>query len=87
MNLTEKELQALVAIGDNGLDNMGGDVYADLLNDNYSYFNVYDIMRLTNLSRHQSSGLISSLDEKGLIYYDMDWALTEEGINTLMGIK
>ena len=78
MNLTEKELQALIGIGDNGLDNMGGDVYADLLNDNYSYFNVYDIMRLTNLSRHQSSGLIQ---------YDMDWALTEEGINILMGIK
>ena len=87
MNLTEKELQALIGISDNGLDNMGGDVYADLLNDNYSYFNVYDIMRLTNLSRHQSSGLISALNEKGLIQYDMDWALTEEGINILMGIK
>lgn len=86
--LTEKEIAALKAIGDNGLSNMGGKVYADLLDDNFSWFDVKDIMRLAGFSREQASGLMSALDAKGLISEEEknDWALTDKGINTLAEI-
>ena len=83
--LTDKEMTVLKAIGDNGLANMGGRVYADLQYDNYSWFNASDIIKITGYSKHQVSGLMSALNEKELIILsDGDWCLSEYGINALV---
>jgi DNA-binding MarR family transcriptional regulator len=73
--LTDKEHVALMAIAQNGLDGMGGKEPADLLGDNYSWFDNDDLVKLTGMTKHQCSGLMSALEQKGLA------ANSEEGVN------
>ena len=83
MILTDKEKIALRAIAENGLHGMGGDVPEDLLSDNFSWFYPEDVVKRTNFSKAQVAGLISSLDEKGLIASSdrkNEWFLFEDGI-------
>lgn len=86
MNLTEKEQNALLAITRHALNNMGGKEPSDLYDDNYSYFNRGDLSVYMSggqkVNQHEAAGLMSSLDNKGLIVEvdHGDWALTDEGI-------
>ena len=83
MILTDKEKIALRAMAENGLHGMGGDVPEDLFSDNFSWFYPEDIVKRTNFSKAQVAGLISSLDEKGLIASSdrkNEWFLFDDGI-------
>lgn len=70
MNLTDKEKRALMAIAENGMNQMGGKEPKSLHNDNFSWFNIADMMAFTEFSKNQCAGLISSLEDKGLIADD-----------------
>lgn len=82
MQLTNKEETVFIAIYKNALDNMGGKIAADLAYDNFSWFNCKDIVELTGMSKHEASGVMSSLDEKGLIaaFDPPEWGITDKGI-------
>ena len=90
MTLTENERIVLKALVDNGLENMGGKVPEDLLDDNFSWFYLSDITERTNFNKNEAAGYISSLNEKGLIIEDDNgdpkaahWFVTEDGINEI----
>lgn len=88
MELTIKEQKAFQAIVDNALEGMGGNEPKDLHDDNYSWFKRQDITERTGFNKHEASGLMASLMEKGLIY-EADtplWAMTEEGIDVAQEI-
>ena len=83
MELTDKEKKAFKAVVDNDLWGMGGDEPKDLFEDNYSWFSLWTISE-AGFSKHEASGLMSSLDKKGLVYEadTPDWAMTDpEGID------
>lgn len=80
---TAKETTALLAIAKNGCEQMGGRKPEDLHDDNFSWFRAEDIVRITDLSAPQVSGLMAALEEKGMIVPDdpnPEWYLTSEGI-------
>lgn len=81
MTLTQKEQIAIRAIAENGLDNMGGSEPKDLHNDNFSWFDIKDLMLLTSFNRFECAGLISALDQKGLIGDSEGLYLTPKGID------
>jgi len=85
MTLTEKEKVALRAIAQNASEGCGAKEPKDLHYDNYSWFDRSDITRLTGFSKFEAAGLMSALDEKGLIQDNegdgTGWALTEKGID------
>jgi len=86
MLLTEKEEKALIAITEEALENMGGEEPNDLHEDNFSWFNRSVISTRTCFSNHVAAGLMSSLEEKGLIFHsepdhEFGWCLEEEGID------
>lgn len=91
-NLTLNEQKVLKALVDNGLENMGGKSPEDLLEDNFSWFYVKDITDRTSFNKHEASGYISSLAEKGMVMDDGDdddplaaeWYVTEKGIKTII---
>ena len=60
---------------------MGGKEPKDLFDDNFSWFGREDVSK-AGFSKHEASGLMSSLNEKELIYEAdaPDWAMTDEGI-------
>lgn len=96
ITLTDKEHVALMAIANNGLDGMGGEEPADLHGDNFSWFDNGDLIQLTGLSKHQCSGLMAALEEKGLIVNSEEgvngegpdqWYMSDEGIDLAQSLK
>jgi len=88
--LTEKEAKAIKQIATEGLDDMGGSEPKDLHDDNMSWFNRSTISA-AGFSKHEAAGLMSSLEEKGLIQnfdpsHRYGWALTDEGIDAAQEI-
>ncbi len=84
MKLTDKETKALKAIAQNGLDSMGGNTPKDLHDDNFSWFDLEDMIDTGLFSnKHEASGLISALNEKGLIGQESknEWFLSDTGID------
>ncbi len=80
-NLTSKEAQALRAIADIGLDAMGGNEPGDLRDDNMSWFSPRDLAQAMGCNEHVASGLVSSLEAKGLVDGgDPEWYLSDAGI-------
>lgn len=90
MELTPKEKSALRAIFINAQQQCGIESPLELHNDNYSWFDRADITRHTGYSKFEAAGLMSSLNEKGLIAdYEGDgtgWALTATGIDATQEI-
>jgi len=91
MNMTDKETAALKAIAEEALDGISGLEPKDLHEDNFSWFNRTTISERTGFDKHTASGLMSSLEGKGLICHsDVDsefgWVLTEEGIDVAQSI-
>lgn len=81
--LTDFETAALGAIVGHGLKQMGGKETLDLLDDNFSWFDANDLARALNVKIERASGVMASLEAKGMIDADgKDWALTEDGIVT-----
>lgn len=84
--LTKKEEEALLAIAEHAMYAMGGKEPADLFDDNHSWFNREDLSTQMfgskNAKKHMVSGLMSSLDDKGMIGGpdEGDWFLTEDGV-------
>jgi len=96
VSLTDKEHVALMAVIANGLDGMGGEEPIHLLDDNFSWFDNGDLIKLTGMSKHQCSGLMSSLELKGLIGNSEEginqegpdqWFVSDEGIRVAQAIK
>jgi len=96
VELTDKEHVALMAIAQNGLDGMGGEEPADLHSDNFSWFDNGDLIQLTGMSKHQCSGLMAALEEKGLIVNSEEgvngegpdqWYMSDEGIDLAQNLK
>lgn len=96
VTLTDKEHVALMAIAQNGLDGMGGEEPADLHSDNFSWFDNSEITTITGMSKHQCSGLMASLEEKGLIVNSEEgvngegpdqWYLSDTGIDLAQSLK
>lgn len=94
--LTKKEHVALMAIAQNGLDQMGGEQPADLHSDNFSWFDNGDLIQLTGMSKHQCSGIIAALEEKGLIVNSeeavngegaIQWFMSNKGIDLAQSLK
>jgi hypothetical protein len=86
MKLTTKEIKALAAIAQNATDACcSGPEPKRLLDDNFSWFTVEDITAITGYSKHSVTGLMSTLNDKGLIGdFEGDgtgWCMTEAGIN------
>lgn len=83
IELTNKEMFALRHIVANALENMGGQTPADLLDDNYSWFDAEDLANRAVITVNQAKGLIASLTVKGLVGADSDVNnyLTNEAIN------
>lgn len=86
-NLTKEELDALKAIADFALENMGGKEPQDLFEDNFSFFNHFDLTKkMENSNTQEVADIISTLKDKGLIIQDnnnsspLEWALTKDGI-------
>jgi hypothetical protein len=93
IKLTDKEEAMLKLIGNNALDGMGGSSYADLHEDNYSWFQASDLIKETGWSKESVGGVMGSLTEKGLICEDIGgekykgknlWSLTDTGIDALI---
>lgn len=96
VTLTEKEHVALMAIAQNGMDQMGGEEPADLHGDNCSWFDNGDLIQITGMSKHQCSGLMAALEEKGLIVNSEEgvngegpdqWYMSDEGIDLAQSLK
>lgn len=85
IELTEKEIKAFRAIVDNAMEACmsHGSTPKDLHKDNYSWFDRQTITERTGFSKHEASGLMSSLDDKNLIceYDDGEWAISDYGID------
>ena len=84
MKLTKKEFEGLQAIIKTGLGAICGSKAEELLEDNMTWFDCQDIVKKTSLSKHQASGVMSALAEKG-ITMDMEgdgtgWCLSQEGV-------
>jgi len=67
IELTNKEMFALRHIVANALENIGGETPADLLDDNYSWFDAEDLANRAVITVNQAKGLIASLTVKGLV--------------------
>jgi hypothetical protein len=88
-SLTTKEQAALNFIAQN--NGCGATTKAGLKDDNFSWFDIDDLMKGLSLSRHEAAGIMSALDAKGLasdteagakVRYDRaSWALTNKGID------
>jgi len=85
--LTDKEQIAFTAIVEEGLSNICGKHPSDLLDDNCSWFHPKDIVQRTDFSKPQISGLLSSLEKKGLIVnsgdgegFRAEWFISETGL-------
>ena len=89
-SLTTKEQAALDFLFANALSAMGGKTKEDLLADNFSWFNISDLMEGLSLNRHEAAGIMSALDMKAMavdseagskVRYDRDtWYITDAGI-------
>jgi hypothetical protein len=89
MTLTDKEQAALNFLARN--NGCGATTKTELHDDNFTWFNVNDLMDGLGLSRHEAAGIMSALDAKTLaidfeagasVRYNRDtWVLTTRGIN------
>ena len=87
--LTAKEQAALNFLARN--NGCGAETKAELRNDNFTWFNINDLMTGLSLSRHEAAGIMSALDAKGMasdteagakVRYERDtWALENKGID------
>ena len=82
ITLTDLEIEAIKIIAKNGMEEIGAKDPIDMLTDNFSWFNAADIMRATKWNGQKTGGVMSSLQDKGLICGDPgdDFALTDDGI-------
>ena len=95
MKLTNGEKVVLKALIENGLEGMGGRVTQDLLEDNYSWFSVSDIVERTKYNKHQATGFMSSLSEKGILIDtevgleldEVTWCITDDGIQVAIELE
>lgn len=71
-NLTIKENNFMVLVSKIFTENCGGKTVSDLISDNFSWFTIHNIQQISDLNKHQISGLIGSLSEKDLIVSDSD---------------
>ena len=85
--LTTKEQTTFTAIVIEGLSNVCGEHPSELLDDNCSWFYPNDIVKRTDFNKNQVAGLLSSLEEKGLIAnsgdgegWKAEWYTTETGL-------
>lgn len=92
--LTKKETDAFKAVIDNALENMGGSEPKSLHNDNFSWFDLREIIERTEYNRNEAAGLMSALSDKGLIadYGDPEsgkatWHVTTKGIDQAQAMR
>ena len=88
VEMTTKEAAALNFLARN--NGCGATTKTGLMDDNFTWFNINDLMAGLNLSRHEAAGIMAALDAKGLANdteagakhrFDRDsWALTDRGI-------
>jgi hypothetical protein len=90
ITLTNKETAAFTAWVKEALGAMGGETAADLREDNFSWMSAPDLVAVLGWSKHEVSGIMSSLDAKGLICdsgesargaRQTDWYLTDKAID------
>ena len=92
-NLTSLEIAALKALGNEGLDAMGGNQYSDLLDDNMACMFPKEVAKALNITLQAVGGVMSSLQQKGLTSWDEisdgrdGYWLTDAGINALDSLK
>jgi len=84
MRLTEKEHKTLVLLVQDGMAVIGANEPKELLEDNMTWFNRRCVTKGTGFSKHEASGLMSSLEKKNLIvtYDDQAFScfVTDDGI-------
>ena len=66
-NLTDNEIKALMIFVTSCLNGMGGQRPSDLENDEYTWIGLEDLTR-AGYNRHEASGTMGALVEKGLIH-------------------
>lgn len=95
MELTELEREMLKVFVNEGLGSMGGERAEDLLDDNMSWANSNDLVEILGWNKHQVSGVMSSLETKGVILNSgesprgekwTDWCLTDDGIELAISL-
>lgn len=69
-NLSDKEAEFLRVHFELANENCGAVSIDDLLEDNFSCATIEDFQRELDLDKHQISGLISSLEKKGIIWME-----------------
>lgn len=72
MKLTEKEHKALVFLVQDGMKVIGAGEPKDLLEENQTWFNRRSLSKGTGFKKHEASGLMSSLERKGLVINEED---------------
>jgi hypothetical protein len=79
-DLTAKEFKAARAFVASCLKGMGGDRPADLADDEYTWIDLGDLLKV-GFTRHEAAGLMSSLDAKGFIseYEKNQWIVETAG--------
>ncbi len=87
--LTEYEQIVLTAFIDEGLDATGAEEVDELLEDNMTWMDPDDLVKVTEFDKQQLGGIMASLSEKGLIEDSGEplperrinaWTATEKGI-------
>ena len=84
IELTTKEREALRALVNECLENMGGQTIEDLEEDPFTWVTVQDLTGRTTFTTAQARGLFASLQVKGLLQDSGpdadDWFITETGL-------
>ena len=89
-DLTTLEVTVLVAFINAGVDCCGASSAEHLKNDNMTWSSAPDLVKATGLGKHTVSGVMSALQDKGLIMdsgesargaRQTDWTATDEGID------
>ena len=89
-NLTDLEVTVLVAFINAGTDCNGASSIEALKEDNMTWMSAPDLVKATGLGKHTVSGVMSALQEKGLIcdsgestrgVSQTDWTATDKGID------
>ena len=88
--LTEKEARLVSGWLAVAKGNCGAETIADLIEDNFSWATVKDLVNQTGLEKMQVVGLISSLEQKGIVeveygdkYTPDMWYITYEYLGSL----
>jgi hypothetical protein len=90
-NLTPLEITVLVAFINEGADCTGAGSAEAMKEDNMSWMSAPDLVKATGLGKHTVSGVMSALQDKGLIMdsgesargaRQTDWYATNKGIDT-----